>query len=752
MRKVFSDFVRSLDNRGELQDTSLWEPMWRELCRELRRELRRRGLWELSPSILGIVGMARWQGELGEVGSLRGRSLEALDELAAGAYTFIFISRHGSLRRHLESKGEIEGLVRCNVRHFVYETQRRHDPVGTRVFCILKAGVEEALRTEKLFLLAGGPKISNATVLGTHPRAALESVGEEVLGDLVKEWNDAFLPEMMSADGPRRAELITALAGRLEELGAQGIRVFTFGDLISPLKADVRRRWAAILGTDPPWRGEVLAGDGSEVAVVSEPVSRGLEARDRFDKLSHCVERRLVQLPGQRRTQSHRLHLWRYLHRFSWEEGTGDADLPSHRELARTLGIPRERFRELYDTIKGELAGCLRALGEHSARARSTLASAEGSRMDRAALRDRLLAATAESLAGQGEWYEPGSNEPGSGVESGTRSGEIHTLRETSEEGIEWLILEVDSEAGARVAPVDTFPLVGSRDLEISAIDGVGSLVFRLGAGGWISADRLGSGTLSLSLPPRDLERVLVRRSRLAAGLKEATLLDEEVDIDPEYLDWCQVLDEAFESARRVVSPVPIRERALGAESARDPETKPYAHFRSLALAATIALACAGGWLSSRFSGISIADLDRRQARELETLARAAAARSANEEPERILEEVPTQRFHVLSEERLTRGGSDGEGELVIPEGIHQLHLVIPVPDREGGDRLTLLSRDLLAPDSWRPLAVFPVDFSPEGALVPIPVSLISMGGEYRLQLSHSGRGEILKSYRLQVR
>src|SRR5215470_14386258 len=104
MRQVFSDYVRLLAASGQAAQPRQVALVWAALRRALRAELRKRGLWMSSPSYLGIFGFARWsermaggraQASLGG-GAVRARD-DALEELTAGCYCFIFVQRLRSL-------------------------------------------------------------------------------------------------------------------------------------------------------------------------------------------------------------------------------------------------------------------------------------------------------------------------------------------------------------------------------------------------------------------------------------------------------------------------------------------------------------------------------------------------------------------------------------------------------------------------------------------------------------------------------
>ena len=348
-------------------------PVLQALRRVLRTEIKRRGLWETSPSYLGVYGAESWQsGTAADLG--QGLGGGPLEELLADCFGYIFVDRLRALSAQLKVKDDIEGLVLLNVRHFVHERQRDCDPLGTRVFQILHRAVRAAVEAGDLSILAGDPRIRNDTLL------SFDAGGDEVPSDRrsdriarrVARWCDDLLPDLVTATGRREDPVVERLRTRLPELWDDGFDVFPFHELIDPLKAEVRGRWATILGTGrerlgvrnssagPGARAEwhIAAEDGSAEPDPEPGPDLAFEQRDHFRALVACVVRALSRWPGDERSRRALERLWGYLRVWSAEGGlTGDR-LPSYRELASRLGLPRERIPGALETIRGLIERC----------------------------------------------------------------------------------------------------------------------------------------------------------------------------------------------------------------------------------------------------------------------------------------------------------------------------------------------------------------------------------------------------------
>lgn len=347
MPSVFTAFVGCL--QGErTPDADLFHDAWHGLRAALVGEMKRRGLWQSPPCYLGACGWESWDSEAPQ-GSSTARAQSALGELVADCYAYIFVDRLESLKRQLEDKPDIDGLVLLNIRHFLHERQKAHDPLGFRVFELLQAAVEDAISSGALYLLGGDKKVRNDTLLGFRPAAELQGRQAD-LEQIVLRWNDELMPALITARSRQQAAVVRQLQACLLELPQRGIEAFRFRDLLDPLKRDARGRWAALLGEEE--KGS--ASPSPHVAQTPGPVPFGsnVESRQGFEDLARCVSTSIDRMEADSRTRAQLKTLWNYLWRQNGEEGQESARLPSYRQLGQRLNISRERLPVLFALLR----------------------------------------------------------------------------------------------------------------------------------------------------------------------------------------------------------------------------------------------------------------------------------------------------------------------------------------------------------------------------------------------------------------
>ena len=363
-----------------------WEPgrepepvlaiaMWSAFDRVVRRELRRRSLSETSPHWLGIYGFRGWWEATGRGGPF--------EDLLAEAYRYVFVERFPALKAQTLAKANIEGVVIASVRNFLHDRRRLHDRLGARLFEVLSLAVRCAVAHGDLTVVAGPAKIGSSTILAVGERArSADLAGPEMLAAIVRRWNDELLPDLVTASRADKGRLVEGLASRLAELELEGVAAFRFGDLIAPLKADVRLRWAALLA--PPEEevsDEEDARGFRRLRRTFEPTSETqVIAADRFAKLIDCVDHAIETSPASERTRDYLRRVLLFLRAFATDEGEGpleeggggdEARLPSFRRLADHLKIPRERFKGLMGTLKSFLERCRERLDGELVRLRA---------------------------------------------------------------------------------------------------------------------------------------------------------------------------------------------------------------------------------------------------------------------------------------------------------------------------------------------------------------------------------------------
>ena len=211
-----------------------------------------RSAWQSSPSFLGILGHRHWvEG---------GDGSDALDELTGDCFEFIFVRRHESLKRQAERKPTIDGVVYLAVRHFLLEAQKNHDPMGFRVFEILRDVVGLAVEGEQLWVILGDPKIRNETHLAQTPKTPPEAVRGVDLSELVGRWSSEHLDGLVNASHGALKELLQTLVGELVAFLNPTRPGFRFGDVAGPLKRQARWSWAARFANLPEL---IVASEGA---------------------------------------------------------------------------------------------------------------------------------------------------------------------------------------------------------------------------------------------------------------------------------------------------------------------------------------------------------------------------------------------------------------------------------------------------------------------------------------------------------
>lgn len=346
--RVFTEYVRALGPTGEPPDEATFSALWEHLKAALSHELRRRSSWSNPPRFVGLTGWETWD-------------QDALDEMTAEAYQFNFIERLRSLKAQVEMKANIEGLVYRNLRNFLHERQRRHDPLGYRTFELVHRAVALAVERGTLDVRSGDPRLRNETVLALpgSPREAtlaMEPI-RRALAELAPAWVHDLLPDLVTARGRRQEDVASRLAHRLPELGARGIEAFRFQELIDAVKREVRRHWGAVhLHEQGELAMEAEEGEDEEMGRMvrlyqPEPEIEEVQA---YRRLTDCISRGVEHEPLDGRARHYLEQLWQALRILS----ASAEPIPSRRKLAELLSIPRDRFTELYPILARLLELC----------------------------------------------------------------------------------------------------------------------------------------------------------------------------------------------------------------------------------------------------------------------------------------------------------------------------------------------------------------------------------------------------------
>ena len=344
---IYTDYLSSLLADGSRNVDVLAVQVLARLRRDLSHQLKKRGLWTLSPAMLGISGSS-WNSD-------------TLAELAHEAYLYIFSERLRNLAPQLAIRDNVDGLVVLNLKYCLTHLQRTADPIGYRVFEIARSAIGKAVESGRLHLLGDSRRICNETVLGFRrrgdPQHAASAAEIEVY---VPAWNEDLLPHLMTARGRGVTKVVERLRDHVLALKCGGVSGFRFGDVVDPLKRDVRRRWAAVWDQAA---GETTAEVGKAGVSAKVRVFQPAVYNDErsLPWLLECVSSSISQRRDDSESEGEGLwKLWEYIRGFTLDSdpSCGGCKLPSYSALGKLLGIYRERIPRLLEILGRLVEAC----------------------------------------------------------------------------------------------------------------------------------------------------------------------------------------------------------------------------------------------------------------------------------------------------------------------------------------------------------------------------------------------------------
>jgi hypothetical protein len=332
MDPIFTEYVRSLDP-GEEPEAESFAKLWSTLRGALFNEMKKRRLWQVHPSRLGVFGRASWS----EPG--------AFEELTSDCYVYVFLDRLPALKAQLAGKDNVEGLVFRNVRNFLHDAGKKNDPLGFHTFSVLRRAVRRLV--DRGVLATADARLGRGTVLAFAGAVGGAPADRAELEPHVRTWCDELAIDILAGRGRRLARVVRVLARRIAGLPAHGVAAVRFGDLADLTTGAVRRRWSALRTLEGGETAFEKDDDGSVRRVRTVRPEAAFEDGEAFAGLCARVDRSL----RRQRTSEALRRLWGLLRRDA-EDGE-DERAPSHRQIARVLGVTRH-----------QLAGLLGVLGK----------------------------------------------------------------------------------------------------------------------------------------------------------------------------------------------------------------------------------------------------------------------------------------------------------------------------------------------------------------------------------------------------
>ena len=333
---------------GSEPDPKHFEAMWEKLEKVVKSELQRRGLYLTSPRFLGITADSWDQ--------------DAFQEFLADCYLHVFVRRVRRFRDLLESarvehgeNAEIGGAVRLSIRYFIHDLQRLKDPIGHRIYVLLRRATRKAVRSEELWILSTPSKIEARSILGFAPDAdAGHSMLEDELRREVSSWGSKLLPELVEAVGKALRRVAISMEQELHDMARIPIEAFVFGHLIGGVRFAVRTQWAARWKHDGEFEPD---GEGTPelIPVLRNPMGDFFDREEEL-ALRRCIEQAIERLPvATQRERNDRDGLKRL-----WSVLRVQEKRPSERALAEYLDIKRTRLRRLLQILREIYEACVR--------------------------------------------------------------------------------------------------------------------------------------------------------------------------------------------------------------------------------------------------------------------------------------------------------------------------------------------------------------------------------------------------------
>ncbi len=335
MASVLTEHVRHF---GTTSDPA--EQVLQALERLLQHRMRQKNLLSASPGALGYSGVSNWAAP------------NALEDIVADCYIYAIAQRVVALQKQLKIKPNVDGLISRNVKNFLLERQRRHDPLGYATFGNVKGAALDGVAANAIVLenLDRG-KIYNETVLRFTDGRPGAPATPELIQNAVRAatgWVEALRTLTESTEEGRM--WVLGFIRQLQEAGATTIRC---GDLIAAVASRVRAEW----GTRHAEPAGDLAREGDDefgTTVRMVWPDESVEARERWERLKRLIPDCIAHLDRQERVRDRLAGVFAALIA-AIEEG-GHAP-PTQAELIERTGIARatlsDDFRLLREIISG---------------------------------------------------------------------------------------------------------------------------------------------------------------------------------------------------------------------------------------------------------------------------------------------------------------------------------------------------------------------------------------------------------------
>lgn len=311
------------------EDTLVFLNMFRKM---VRNELARRGApFGLEPVYFGIE-VPTWS----DWNTQSYESEGPLTDFTTDCFVWLF-ERNSELREAADS-GEIGGLIRHKIRHFIFDRQKSNDPIGHRTYSISRKVCETLIASGDLKCLDNPGRIARDTRIGFNESG--NRLDAKSIEELIRKHSDTPKVALFLATKP--VSTASQLFNQNLLSHKDSLPVFFFGDYVKPWSRHARNASKAQFQTENPVQ-ILLSEDGEESIDIVQDDRGFLEKEEALDVIRFIAY--LRQEVNQEKFQK-RVHV-RLVAFLNILPGLLDEDpLPSDAEVARRLDVSTSTFGE----------------------------------------------------------------------------------------------------------------------------------------------------------------------------------------------------------------------------------------------------------------------------------------------------------------------------------------------------------------------------------------------------------------------
>lgn len=207
-----------------------WPPeLVKAVANVLRAEMKKRGLWTAPPNWLGYDGNS-WNEE---------KYSKAFEGLLYDCYMTAIIKRLPRLQIRIEQAQDINNIVYQNIKNFITDQQKKHDPIGYYVAHNAKQAIQCAIDNGIIKVASGlnhKGKVHNPTLL-FYSSQTTASEQEQIVKVL---RNNSTWMEIRQKLAGKSEKVHERLCDIICQLQNSGINCFRFKSLVDAMKEDVR--------------------------------------------------------------------------------------------------------------------------------------------------------------------------------------------------------------------------------------------------------------------------------------------------------------------------------------------------------------------------------------------------------------------------------------------------------------------------------------------------------------------------------